>query len=291
VDTFQAAATFLDICQVWGELDVEIASKIKFAKYHAVRIAKAIKSGEDPNTSNPVSETEVIDQSLDSNDPDVKALQASDVPPPVRSKQPSVEEFPDDSDRIERRLAQQSVFDESLHPPRSSSVPPQISRVAASFPDSRITPGSVSQLSAPELPSAPADFAPISPASNFPGSTMTPSPEARPTVMTQNTFQSFPTPVSQPPSTSTIPPSNAYYGQQSQGMLAPRAGAGLPRGPAGAAKYPPVAPTAASNQTMDDQSILSAQKHARFAVSALTFDDVDTAIKELKTALRCLGSE
>lgn len=297
-DTFQAAAIFLDLCQIWGELDAEIASKIKFAKYHAVRIAKAIKFGEDPNLSNPVSEMEVIDQSpaiLDPNDPDVKALQASDVPPPLRSKQPSVEEFPDDSDRIERRLAQQSVLDESLHPSRSSSVPPQISRVAAprSFPAPKITPSSISQLSAPELPSAPADFVPISPASNLPGSMMMPPPGARPTVMTQNTFQSFPTPISQPPSASTIPPPAVYYGQQNKEMqpLASKSGAGLPHGPASTAKYPPVAPSAASNQTVNDESILSAQRHARWAVSALTFDDVDTAIKELKNALSYLETE
>jgi vacuolar protein sorting-associated protein VTA1 len=42
---------------------------------------------------------------------------------------------------------------------------------------------------------------------------------------------------------------------------------------------------------VDDHNISLAQKHARWAVSALTFDDVDTAIKELKNALRFLGSE
>jgi vacuolar protein sorting-associated protein VTA1 len=42
---------------------------------------------------------------------------------------------------------------------------------------------------------------------------------------------------------------------------------------------------------VDDNSITLAQKHARWAVSALTFDDVDTAIKELKNSLRYLGAE
>jgi vacuolar protein sorting-associated protein VTA1 len=43
--------------------------------------------------------------------------------------------------------------------------------------------------------------------------------------------------------------------------------------------------------TADDQAITQAQKHARWAVSALSFDDVPTAIKELKNALRQLGAE
>ncbi|EMC95006.1 hypothetical protein BAUCODRAFT_149040 [Baudoinia panamericana UAMH 10762] len=53
-DTFQAAATFIDLLTIWGPLDQEMAAKSKFAKYHALRIAKAIKAGEDPNASNPV---------------------------------------------------------------------------------------------------------------------------------------------------------------------------------------------------------------------------------------------
>ena len=41
----------------------------------------------------------------------------------------------------------------------------------------------------------------------------------------------------------------------------------------------------------DDQTIAQAQKHARWAVSALTFDDVNTAVRELKNSLKALGAE
>jgi vacuolar protein sorting-associated protein VTA1 len=40
----------------------------------------------------------------------------------------------------------------------------------------------------------------------------------------------------------------------------------------------------------DDVAMAKAQKHARFAISALTFDDPDTAVKELRAALQTLGA-
>ena len=44
-------------------------------------------------------------------------------------------------------------------------------------------------------------------------------------------------------------------------------------------------------QVVDEDSISQAQKHARWAVSALNFDDVNTAIKELNNALGLLGAK
>jgi vacuolar protein sorting-associated protein VTA1 len=40
---------------------------------------------------------------------------------------------------------------------------------------------------------------------------------------------------------------------------------------------------------VDDEAIAKAQKHARWAISALNFEDVETAVKELKNALNTLG--
>jgi vacuolar protein sorting-associated protein VTA1 len=40
----------------------------------------------------------------------------------------------------------------------------------------------------------------------------------------------------------------------------------------------------------DDQSVLYAEKHAKWAISALQFEDVNTAVKELREALRALGA-
>ncbi|KAJ9502213.1 hypothetical protein H2202_002277 [Exophiala xenobiotica] len=125
-DTFQASATFLDLLQIWGPVEPEISAKIKFAKYHALRIAKALKGGEDPNLSNPKPETpeEEALPPLDPNDADVQALKGG----PGKPRQPSVVEIPDDADKIQKSLAQHSVLDESLHPSRDTSMPPPAKR-------------------------------------------------------------------------------------------------------------------------------------------------------------------
>ncbi|EXJ87113.1 hypothetical protein A1O3_04071 [Capronia epimyces CBS 606.96] len=121
-DTFRAAATFLELLQIWGPLDSEISGRIKYAKYHAVRIVKAIQSGEDPNLSNPkpVPPAEDTLPALDPSDADVQALEGGGR----RPRQPSVVEVPDEADKIQKSLAQKSLGNESLHPSRDTSVPP-----------------------------------------------------------------------------------------------------------------------------------------------------------------------
>jgi vacuolar protein sorting-associated protein VTA1 len=51
----------------------------------------------------------------------------------------------------------------------------------------------------------------------------------------------------------------------------------------------PVAPPA--NVVVDEVAIAKAQKHARWAISALNFEDVNTAIWELRGALESLGAQ
>ncbi|KAI9869786.1 MAG: hypothetical protein M1823_008955, partial [Watsoniomyces obsoletus] len=94
---------------------------VKFAKYHAVRIAKAIKAGEDPNLSNPAPEPTLEEQlpPLDPNDADVQMLEGGAKP-----RQPSVVEVPDEADKIQQNLARTSSLDQSLHPSRDTSMPP-----------------------------------------------------------------------------------------------------------------------------------------------------------------------
>ncbi|KAL2002615.1 hypothetical protein VTN02DRAFT_6377 [Thermoascus thermophilus] len=289
-DTFQAAATFLELCQIWGQLDPEIAAKIKFAKYHAVRIAKAIKAGEDPNLSNPAPEGEGEDQelkALDPSDPDVKALQGSTAPPVTKPGQPSVEEVPDESDVIEQGLAQQSSLNESIYPARSSSIPPP--RAPAHAPT-------------PDLPSAPADFAPSASVPDLPDTPATSDVGTTPLPAPPSSFQSFPPPVpSRAPSVPDLPqsPSTFYGAPTPRAQPSAPAAAPLSNAPGPSSATPRPAPVAAASttsgaspaQVVDDQSIALAQKHARWAVSALSFDDVNTAIKELRNALRYLGAE
>lgn len=122
-DTFRASATFLDLLQIWGPIEPEITSKIKYAKFHAVRIVKALKAGEDPNLSNPKPEVESDEAlpALDPNDAEVQMLTGRTPKP----RQPSVVEVPDESIRQEAILANKSSLDESLHPSRASPAIPE----------------------------------------------------------------------------------------------------------------------------------------------------------------------
>ena len=51
----------------------------------------------------------------------------------------------------------------------------------------------------------------------------------------------------------------------------------------------PAAMTVPAQAVVDDTAMLSAQKHARWAISALNFEDVPTAVRELRAALKDLG--
>jgi len=46
----------------------------------------------------------------------------------------------------------------------------------------------------------------------------------------------------------------------------------------------------AGNYRTDDEAVAAAEKHARWAISALNFEDVETAVKELRAALQSLGA-
>src|SRR5690242_8518995 len=97
-DTLMAASTFLDVLTVWRKDDPEIASKTKYAKYHALRIIKANRAGQDPNATNPVQEDDQRPSSpplLDPADPEVQSIaQGTSQPPVSSSHQPYVESAP-----------------------------------------------------------------------------------------------------------------------------------------------------------------------------------------------------
>ncbi|EFW15240.1 hypothetical protein D8B26_004023 [Coccidioides posadasii str. Silveira] len=310
-DTFQAAATFLELCQIWGQVDPEIAAKIKFAKFHALRIAKAVKAGEDPNLSNPSPEKMENEGGLpmESNSPSVEKPQDAEMPALRRMRQPSVEEVPDESDSVQRRLAAQSSADESIHPSRSSSRPPAHTENLPQPPsgppsnipsptipgmmnldgDLRQRPSHLSQATVPDLPAAPSDFPQGSPISGVGTPTnLGAPPEAFPSL---NTFQSFPPPAvashEAPPSPRASSPKEfERIAHARKPSITPST---VPPPPKPVPPMPAYTSTT-GNSVVDEDSMAQAQKHARWAVSALNFDDVNTAVKELRNALRLLGA-
>lgn len=274
-DTFQAAATFLELTQIWNPPDAETAARIKFAKYHALRIVKAIKAGEDPNATNPVRQQEWED--VEAEAPAEQDVQAFDESVAQRAVQPSVEDVPDES-----------------------STSPNLPAAPQNLPTSP-SPSSqninTEQRSGLDLPSAPETFGSTPNLPDTPSNLGAPQPAQSP-IQPSN-----------PPDASYDP--SAFYNRPSANVTTPPPAQPSPKGPAVSRTVPQPAPAPApapapvsapkpaatpasgpsSNPDADDQAIALAQKHARWAVSALTFDDVHTAIKELKNSLKCLGAE
>ncbi|KNG46604.1 duf605-domain-containing protein [Stemphylium lycopersici] len=178
------------------------------------------------------------------------------------------------------------------------------------------------ETTAPGLPTAPMDGDPLTsslptsphppqapgpsdPASFYQNHTSPPPIQQQPPAQDpyqspqQPGFAALPSPVPQPPqhqyaSPSPQPPPQQYAQQmgafpppQQQYPQAP------PQNPYAQANPPPSQPSQQfSNGPFrnDEDSIMLAQKHAKWAISALNFEDADTAVKELRTALRALGA-
>lgn len=225
-----------------------------------------------------------------------------------KPRQPSVEEVPDDSDRVQRQMARQSALDESLHPSRASSIPPHVSTTSAQAapspapaPSGQAMDVDTEQDPGLSLPSAPET---ISPPPSVPHLPNTPGmPNLRGPVHPSHppdSFQSFPSPSTMPPSSPparSFDPTSFYNPPTAPAEPGPRP---TPPNPVAPSQMPQpartsVQPAASAGQTnsqaVDDQAIGLAQKHARWAVSALTFDDVNTAVNELRNSLRYLGAE
>ena len=323
-DTLQAAVTFLDLLQIWQPVPAEVIAKVRYAKFHALRIVRATKSGEDPNATNPVQEPEpnADGVTLDPNDPEVQNINNA------AAYQPSVEDAYDDGG-----LGSPPAVPTGP-PRRTSSIPRPLSTGAVS-PIVRLSPGMQVGPVAPGLqpsqPPSPVDSNPRQDSIGggyFP-TTVSPPPGAP-------NFQPPPSSVS-PPRLPSAPPapdpseaaSRAYYqggtpsapsfpSQPSPQRYAPPgvhnalAHAHVARGgttstptnssqptrhlyPSYAAPGVPNAlssplPPANGSYIDDDLAVANAQKHARWAISALNFEDVPTAVKELREALRVLGA-
>ncbi|KAL8734143.1 MAG: hypothetical protein Q9166_001628 [cf. Caloplaca sp. 2 TL-2023] len=352
-DTFLAAIVFLELRQIWEPLDAETSSKTKYAKYHALRIAKAIKAGEDPNLSNPAPEPAPLQKpSSDLQDPDVQML--DETPRQPAAYQPTVEDIPDEHNRLQRHLAQRSLIDQSLHPSRAPSIPrpPDPGQHPGQDPPPLPTPPEqtvenyyqqpsipdVSPLQSPDrgrngsiggghfpralenedalelspVTNGPKDGFSYASAPDLPDASSLPPPmpfatSAPPIPPLEESSPSLPPPsfvhtnmsVSSAPIAPFSPHKSGVSPSQGPSFPEPSAPSILPQPtPAPFRQYtPPPPPPSFSQQpahapnfVIDEEAISKAQKHARWAISALNFEDVNTAVKELRGALESLGA-
>ncbi|KAI0020794.1 Vta1 like-domain-containing protein [Xylariomycetidae sp. FL0641] len=308
--TFEAAATFFQLVNIWGQPDAETQGKIKYCKWNAARILKAIKEGKDPNESNPKQEEEPQPEdsapALDPNDPEVQML-GSTQPRPA-----TVEDVPDEGAKPHHSTSSYSL-----------QAPAQVSEPTSPLPSAPPAPEQVSPIAPPDTqaPESGSYFP------NAPGPESTQTPLDLPSTTTMPAPGSLPSPPvipspsthdpSMPPSApSNVPgtPQDFYKGAESPPIVPPPQQQFIPppAPPATQNYYPrpsqpmapqPQAPSAPPAQQFggnsggtsgpyndDDMAMVQAQKHAKWAISALNFEDVPTAVKELQAALASLGA-
>ncbi|CCC07932.1 hypothetical protein SMACR_01495 [Sordaria macrospora] len=310
--TFDAAATFFHLANIWGPPDEETQQKIKYAKWNAARIAKAIKEGKDPNESNPRRE-EPQEPALDPSDPEVQALMGSvekTAPPPLSV---TVEEVQDrDLQRADAAGVSLPVSPASAGPSPISEAELKLPGVPSGLSDpapSTVSLDSDTPVSAPthnpanytpepDLPSAPSAL------SSYPDPDIS-MPDAGAAGWTPDADRQPPAPPVVPPTFAPNAPSTAAVASppvnqptdfyfQNQAPSTPQAPAvpSLQHVPAPlavpASTYPSSQVT--GGFVTDEAAMASAQKHAKWAISALNFEDVPTAVKELRKALELLGA-
>lgn len=327
-DTLLAASTFLEMLALWKrDADPEIKSKQTFAKYHAVRILKAFQAGEDPNLTNPVHEPPPVasPSALDPNDPEVQNINQSAAghPPSQNPYQPYVETVPNTSAHPSPDFSAPKL---SPPPPHFPSAPNQYRDVSPISQPSTSRRGSVTSAgggyfprvdvptftadtAAPSLPttssmadepmSSPFGGSSLPTGSHIPQAPQVPTPQnfyhnAASPPPTQPFQQQQPS--APPPNTSFTPAQQMpfqqpFQQQQQQNYSSP---------PQQHFQAPPqqyTQQTAPPPQNLhqgpfrtDEDSQTEAIRHAKFAQSALNFEDVNTAVKELRLALAALGA-
>jgi vacuolar protein sorting-associated protein VTA1 len=309
-DTFQAAATFLDVQTIWAPLEGECAAKSKYAKFHALRIAKALKAGEDPNATNPVVE-EQAKPTADEEGIEAELKELEGYAPGQGNnlgvyKSPTVETVPN-----------------SIQPSRPQSTglasPPVLPAQNINEPSTQISPVESTSASAarngsigggyfPSVPSGTSEYKPPTVEVGMPQDTdmdIDNDPPSAPPADPSSFYTSQPndslhpaaTPLDRPsaptPNTASLQtpfnPSTQAPALRSPFTPMPFASSHASQ-PQSTPHPPPPAPgPPAGGYNTDDESVMAAQKHAKWAISALNFEDVPTAVKELRIALQALG--
>ncbi|KAI1497004.1 DUF605-domain-containing protein [Biscogniauxia marginata] len=322
-NTFEAAATFLQLVNIWGQPDTETLDKIKYAKWNAARILKAIKEGKDPNESNPRQEEARPEESvpaLDPNDPEVQMIGSSqprpvtveDVPDEGGKPQPTTSGYPlqapapvsaptsplPPSAPAPEQVSPIAPPDPPMQDPESyfPGAPPPSTQLPLDLPSTTSMPAPGSQPYGGPPASPPAILSPSSHELGAPPSAPTAPPNLPPTP--QDFYRGPPQqpasasrppaiPPQQPHAPPQVPPqSQNYYSHPSQPAV-PRA---APVGPQSTQHYSARGEATGSSYNTDDMAVAQAQKHAKWAISALNFEDVPTAVRELQAALVALGA-
>jgi vacuolar protein sorting-associated protein VTA1 len=147
----------------------------------------------------------------------------------------------------------------------------------------------------PDLPAPPTGWKPSqqSPTTSAPPTTWSQPPVSPPAGADFYHQPTAPTMRPPPPTFATSPPTTAAVASPPVNPyrmhMPPTANTARPTAPPAA---PPVshAPVRSAAAVADEAAMVGAQKHAKWAISALNFEDVPTAVRELRAALELLGA-
>lgn len=231
---------------------------------------------------------------LDPNDPDVRQI-TSPSPQIV-----SVEDIPDagepQRDTTTGSLAgfQPSpslAANEGYFPqqpattPSEPFVPSPLSVSPVPGPPSMLPPAQPTPPAQAPIASIPPQPSPQVPTNMAPEliQTSTPQPQFPPPMAGSNASQWTPTNTAPSQPTTYLPPIIPSPGPIAPSFQQPP----VPQ----ATSVAPVQHTTNNRLVNDQKSINQAQKHAKWAISALNFEDVPTAVQELRNALAMLGAQ
>ncbi|KAF9127512.1 hypothetical protein BGW39_005813 [Mortierella sp. 14UC] len=338
---FVAAANFLELLKVFGDIDSEVEEKIKYAKWRAADIVKAIRDGRQPapppgannNNNNAMKDQDMLDPSssslaggFDNNNLPGATTNAFSPPadatssgfpvnsPPIQPPQqpaqgggaggapafPTISNFPSPPlgqsiGTFNNNIDNNNNYNNNINPGFSGSIgggglnsnnnwnhqqQPGLGGVSPNLNQQGQIPYNNNPAGSPPVQHQPQQPQ-FSQSNNYNNNTQ-PTLPVSPAPPTSQ-YSAY-----QPPAPAPAPASNPYtpqpHHQQQQpgGYNSPSAP--LQQQPAAAA----YSPYASAPVVLDPAVSTQIQKHCKWTVSALTYDDIPTAIDNLEKALALL---
>ncbi|KAH7046227.1 Vta1 like-domain-containing protein [Linnemannia elongata] len=317
---FVAAANFLELLKVFGDIDSEVEEKIKYAKWRAADIVKAIRDGRQPapppgantnnNNDNQLNQDFMDTSSLSGFDtaaagatstnalspPSAAATFSSPMQPPQQPAGgpafPTISNFPSpplghtasnfNNNDNTNSYNNNTGFNGSIggggisnnNNWNQSGVSPNLNQGQISYNNNPAGSPPVHHQQQPQQPQQP----------QFPPSNYN---NIQPTLPVSPTPPASQYPPYQPPAPAPAPApvSNPYTPQPQQPIGGGYNSPSAPyQQPTAHSPYVPAAPA----MVLDPAVSTQIQKHCKWTVSALTYDDIPTAIDNLEKALALL---
>lgn len=206
----------------------------------------------------------------------------------VRDKETELQNLENDAGVFKAPMVE-TVPDDGQPPPTFSTsqddamAPPPVSTATSRQEPSNVSPIERAQTGSSRAPSIGGGYFPEVPDAT---SSSAPAPSL-PSTPADFYNKMQPPPVVPPPQEFGLQPEGRPSAPTPHQMSAPTATPPALRAPVVplGGNGPPV-----GGYNADDDAIMAAQKHAKWAISALNFEDVETGVKELRAALHSLGA-